>query len=102
MLRIATTPQKYLDKVRQFWGFDCLYNGGDPDAWNKWARANPGKRLLVRYGNGGTAQLSRTLQKLAQGLSNVSVDGAESLQHGRVPITHWSNFISAARFLLNR
>ncbi len=102
MLRIAVTPQRYLDKLQQCWGFDCLYNGGDETAWANWAKANPGKRLFIRYGNGGTAERSRRLANIAKGLSNVSVDGSESLAHNRVPITHWNNFLRAATFLMDR
>lgn len=101
MRKIALTPQKYLDNVRQFWGFDCLYNAGDETLWVDWARANPTKQLFIHFGNGGTAARSRRLQDNAKGLSNVSVDGSESVPHDRVPITHWFNRLRAARFLLD-
>jgi outer membrane protein OmpA-like peptidoglycan-associated protein len=101
MRRIALTPQKYLPNVRQFWGFDCLYSTGDETLWVDWARANPSKQLFIHFGNGGTAPRSRRLQGNASGVSNVSVDGSESVPHDRVPITHWFNRLRAARFLLD-
>jgi outer membrane protein OmpA-like peptidoglycan-associated protein len=100
MREIAMTPQKYVDKIRQCWGFDCLYNKGDETAWARWAKANPDKQLFIHFGNGGTAEKSRTLQANAKGLSNVWVDGSETLDHNHVPITHWQKRLEAARFLL--
>lgn len=102
MRQIANTPQKYLDKIQQFWGFDCLYNKGDEQAWFNWARSNADKKLFIRYGNGGTAEKSRKLKVMARRLSNVSVDGSESLGHNQVPITHWTNFLRAASFLQDK
>ena len=102
MLKIATTPQRYLDKVQQFWGFDCLYNTGVEDAWFNWAKSNPDKKLFIRFGNGGTAEKSRKLKAMARRLTNVSVDGSESLVHNQVPITHWTNFLRAASFLQDK
>jgi hypothetical protein len=102
MRHIALTPQRYLDNLQECWGFDCLYNSGDETQWVDWAKANPAKRLFIHYGNGGTAARSRQLQANAHGLSNVSVSGSESVQHNRVPITHWQERLAAARFLLSR
>lgn len=102
MRQIASTPQKYADKITECWGFDCLYHDIDLTAWVAWARANPDKRLFIHFGDGGTAERSRRLQASARGLSNVSVDGAESLEHNKVPITHWQKRLRAARFLLER
>jgi hypothetical protein len=104
MRQIALTPQPHLDKVRQYWGFDCLYDDNDPIQWANWAKGNPNKELFIHYGNGGTAARSRRLQGTATGLGlrNVTVDGSESLPHNRVPITHWHNRLRAARFLLDR
>jgi hypothetical protein len=101
MLKIATTPQKYLDNVKQYWGFDSLYGDGAPGAWSKWASGNGGKKLRIRYGNGGTADHSRTLQTLVGNLSNVDVDGSESTSHNLVPTTYWNKFMRDAHFLLD-
>jgi hypothetical protein len=104
MRQIALTPQKYLDQLQQYWGFDCLYDDADATLWVGWAKANPSKSLFIHFGNGGTAARSRTLQvnAHAQGLSNISVDGSENVDHNHVPITHWQDRLRGARFLLSR
>ena len=102
MRHIAFTPQQYLAKVRQYWGFDCLYNAGDETLWAKWAKANRDKELFVYYGNGGTAARSQQLRANTRSSSNVSVDGSEKIEHNRVPITYWLKRIRAATFLRDK
>jgi hypothetical protein len=101
MRLISATPQPYLDKVREFWGFDCLYNGGDADHWTNWGRANPGKKLFVYYAS-STASQSRALQTRTSGLANVHVEASSTETHNRVPITYWQSRLNAARFFLAR
>lgn len=40
----------YKDKLRQIWGFDCLYGSGE--TWYAWARAQKGVPLYFYYGRG--------------------------------------------------
>jgi len=101
MRHIANSSQQYVDKIQQCWGFDCLYNTGDEDAWMKWAKQNGTKMLFVRYGDGGTDGKSLHLQKMAAKQSNIDVDGRTSTHHNEVPKTYWNTFLSNASFLSN-
>ena len=97
---IATTSQKYSEKIKQIWGFDCLYGDGDEAAWLKWATDNGGK-VLIRYGSGGTDQKSLNLKRLAANTSNIDVDGDTATDHNNVPKTYWNKFMRGAHFLLD-
>ncbi|HEY9639177.1 MAG TPA: hypothetical protein V6C57_01770 [Coleofasciculaceae cyanobacterium] len=99
MRQLATSPQQYTTRIRECWGFDCLYNTGDEQIWTKWAQQRPGAKLYIHYGNGGTAQKSENLRRIARNLPNIEVQGSTRLAHDRVPITHWRDRILAAPFL---
>lgn len=101
MLQIAKINQQYSDTIQQFWGFDCLYNKGSEDAWTDWAKGNPSKKLIIRYGNGGTDARSKTLKSLAATLGNVDVDGSTATGHNNVPQTYWVDFCKKASFFSN-
>lgn len=101
MRQIATSSQQYLDKIKQFWGFDCLYNRGDEQAWMQWAQQNGQKMLYIRYGNGGTADRSKNLEKMATNQSNIDVGGVIGTPHNTVPKTYWATFMRNASFLTN-
>jgi hypothetical protein len=69
---LAQSNQQYSPLIRECWGFDCMYNGGDASRWGNWARQNPSAKLYNYYRlNTGTAKQSEMLQRL--NLSNVSV-----------------------------
>ncbi len=69
---LAQSNQQYSPLLRECWGFDCMYNGGDASRWGNWARQNPNAKLYNYYRlNSGTAKQSEMLQRL--NLSNVSV-----------------------------
>jgi len=97
MLQMARTAK--VAKVRECWGFDCFYNGGDEGAWANWARSHPSSRLFIHYGNGKTAGKSERLRRM--GVPNVFVEGRTSLAHNLVPKTHWLERLRAATFLGN-
>ncbi len=103
MQQIVMKPQKYTNNIRECWGFDCLYGDTNLQSWIDWAKSRNAK-LYIHYGNGGTAENSEQLKKMAsdQSVSNISVEGIATLEHNRVPITHWRNRLRAARFLLGR
>ncbi len=94
---LATSKDPVAAHVRECWGFDCLYNRGDEDAWAGWARSHPDAKLYIHYGSGGTAKKSLALK--AMGVPNVFVEGSTRLRHGLVPQVHWKERLSAARFL---
>jgi hypothetical protein len=97
MRRLATLPSHNAVAIRECWGFDCLYNGGDEDAWARWARAHPSSRLFIHYGSGGTQTKSEALRRMR--VPNVFVEGRTSLAHNLVPKTHWLARLRAATFL---
>jgi hypothetical protein len=99
MRRVATSPSRYAANVRECWGFDCLYNGGDEDVWARWATDHPFSRVYIHYGNGNTARKSELLR--AKHVPNVFVEGRTSLAHNFVPRTHWQDRLRAAAFLQN-
>ncbi|MGC2658574.1 MAG: hypothetical protein WA324_11510 [Bryobacteraceae bacterium] len=102
MRTIATTTQQYTDNIVELWGFDCLYDDVDPTAWTNWAKGNGQKRLIVRYGSGGTDGHSLSLQKMAAKLSNVDVQGSTGTEHNKVPVTYWQRFMRQAIFFADK
>jgi hypothetical protein len=101
MLSIARGHGAYENRIKQCWGFDCLYNDADPQHWADWARMHPDATLFVHYGNGGTDERSRKLAAIAsrEHLPNVSVSGSTSILHNSVPIKNWSGRLGTAAFL---
>lgn len=97
MRQLALGGDRGARNVRECWGFDCLYNRGDETEWARWARAHPGARLYVHYGNGNTARRSELLR--GQGVPNVVVEGSLKLAHGLVPKAHWQERLRTAAFL---
>jgi hypothetical protein len=102
MRQLASTRQRYTARIRECWGFDCLYNRGDEQIWMDWAKQRPNAKLYVHYGNGGTAKRSENLKYLARNLPNIAVEGSTRLGHNLVPITHWRNRILSAPFLMSK
>lgn len=98
MRRLATTPSRFESIIKECWGFDCLYNGGDENAWASWAKAHPSSRLYIHYGSGGTATRSEALRR--KSVPNISVEGSVKLAHNSVPKTHWQERLRAS-FLSN-
>lgn len=97
MRRLALSTQRYSTQIRECWGFDCLYNGGDPDLWATWASQDPRRRLYVYYLR-STERLSKKLQ--AKNLPNVVVRQS-SRGHNWVPINHWGERIRNATVFRN-
>jgi hypothetical protein len=69
-------------RVGECWGFDCLYNDGDPTFWADWAKANPRSTVRVFY-HGSTSENSQTLAGIAdkKGLKNVFVKESDAIAH---------------------
>src|SRR5207244_4917477 len=121
---LALLKHRYTPLIRECWGFDCMYNGGDGKAWGDWARNNPNAKLYTYYRNtrgGGTREESEILQ--CYNLSNVTVVPLHPekisadqvlvscpgvplqpgrISHEQVPITYWRSRIQGAPFLLKR
>jgi hypothetical protein len=100
MRQLATwsPPQCYTAHIRECWGFDCLYNSGDEDAWARWAKSRPEVRLFVYY-LGSTAARSQHLRQ--RNVPNVFVAKSTAPSHNWVPITHWRVRLEGSPFLQN-
>ncbi len=121
MLQIALNNDSYTAKVKECWGFDCLYSGRNrengqkyftqPQDWMRWAKSNKDKRLFVYYSD-STAQESQYLERNSKILGNVFVQeswaqasdfrGKQISPHGMIPMTHWRERLQQARFLLDK
>jgi hypothetical protein len=106
MRTLVGMTHRYSDKIRECWGFDCLY--GDirvPNAWRTWARSHPAAKLYV-YFLCSTATNSKHLQGTGDPAiappANVTVEFSRAPSHSRVPITHWPDLLQKAPFLQNR
>ncbi len=117
MLRLALANHRYADRIRECWGFDCLYSGyadkaktrklfTQPQKWIEWAESHKTQRLFIYY-KGSTAAESKYLEKKARdkNLLHMNVFIEESTRapnHCWVPIEHWKHRIQGAGFLLDR
>jgi hypothetical protein len=94
MRAIATSTGEYARRIRECWGFDCLYGDADPGSWKRWAQAHPDARLYVHYtATAGTVSHSEQLHKA--GLPNVRVALVREA-HCDVPKAYWQRRIQAA------
>lgn len=103
MLNIASSGNRTVANIQQYWGFDCLY--GEKDEWIKWAKSksNKDKWLFIYYKN-STKTESRRLETdaIKQRLFNVLVSESEACNHCLIPITHFKDRLQKAPFLSNR
>ncbi len=100
MLLLATSSQQYTPRIRECWGFDCLYGRARGEeverAWARWARSRPSAKLYISY-LASTAERSQRLMK--ERLPNVFVARSTAQDHDHVPITHWKERTRGAPFL---
>ncbi len=96
MRQLAIGSDAAAARVRECWGFDCLYNTGDERLWAAWARGRPGNRLFVYY-LGSTATRSANLR--AMRVANISVARSTARSHDLVPIEHWGTRLAGATML---
>jgi hypothetical protein len=90
MRQLALSSQTAATRIRECWGFDCLYGTraeDDADAWTRWARLNPSARLFVYYLDTTTTMSTKLA---ARRLPNVVVERSRARDHFWVPITHWT------------
>jgi hypothetical protein len=101
MRRIAGGNDKALTNLRECWGFDCTYNGGDDSFWANWAKARPSARCYIYYIKGSpTAKLAESLR--SKRVVNAIVLPSRDGRHNYVPITHWKERLHGAPFLRTR
>lgn len=95
---MAGDTDKALASLRECWGFDCTYNGGDDTFWSGWARKRPSAKCYFYYiKRSQTAALSESLRNM--GVANALVQQSKGSRHNYVPITHWLERIRGAAFL---
>lgn len=101
MRRIAGGSDKALANLRECWGFDCTYNGGDDSFWADWAKRRPSARCFIYYIKGSpTAKLAESLRN--KGVANAIVLPSKDGRHNYVPITHWKERLQGAPYLQMR
>jgi hypothetical protein len=96
MRRIALGLDAQAQRIRECWGFDCLYNTGDPESWARWARSKSGVRLFVYY-LGSTEKFSTQLRSMR--VPNVTVERSTARGHNFVPLAHLKERVRQALFL---
>lgn len=98
MRRISGGTGAAVAKLRECWGFDCTYNGGDDAYWARWARGKPdGKCYFYYIPKSQTARLSESLRDMR--VPNAIVVPSKEARHNYVPITYWSERLRGADFL---
>jgi peptidoglycan hydrolase-like protein with peptidoglycan-binding domain len=101
MRTLALSGQRYAQNIKECWGFDCTYNGGDDTLWARWAKSRADAKLFIYYIAGSRTQIE-ALKLRAKNVPNVSVIASRTGSHNRVPITHWEERLRGADFLANR
>lgn len=97
MRTLALSSNNYARRIKECWGFDCTYNGGDEVLWSRWARSRPDARLFIYYiKHSPTAPKAEALARTRT--PNVAVL-TSPVTHNWVPIKHWRERIEAANFL---
>jgi peptidoglycan hydrolase-like protein with peptidoglycan-binding domain len=91
MRRAAMNGGKYSSKIRECWGFDCLYDSVDPAGWSSWAKANPSARLYFYWKDTKTFPNARKLYLMK--LPNVQIAKSDK-GHMHVPIRYWKERLS--------
>ncbi|HYI94833.1 MAG TPA: penicillin-insensitive murein endopeptidase [Bryobacteraceae bacterium] len=86
MRMAATRGGKYSAKIRECWGFDCLYDGVDAAAWSAWAKSHPKSKLYFYWKDTKTWPNARKLD--AMKLPNLRVTKSDK-GHMHVPIRYW-------------
>lgn len=99
MRQLALMKHRYSANIREFWGFDCLYNPADPKLW-KTAMSGRNAQLFIYFLN-STARISQDLGGKGKP-PNIQVERSSAKGHGLVPITHWKPRLQQADFLLNK
>jgi extensin-like protein len=105
MRPLAIRTHRYSGKLRECWGFDCLYHPCDAEIWRQWAIGHTNVALYV-YWLGSTAVQSRDLQGAGSPPvpppANVKVQHSSAPDHNHVPLAHLKERIQQAAFLQNK
>jgi peptidoglycan hydrolase-like protein with peptidoglycan-binding domain len=77
---------KHSTKIRECWGFDCLYDGSAASNWSSFAKAHPDAKLYFYWHDTKTLPQVRALEKAK--LANVTVKKSDK-GHMYVPIRYF-------------
>jgi hypothetical protein len=99
MRQLALMKHRNSANIREFWGFDCLYNPADPKLWRA-AMVGRNAQLFVYYLN-STARISQDLGGKGKP-PNIQVERSSARGHGLVPIAHWKTRLQQADFLRDK
>jgi hypothetical protein len=99
MRRVALGKHPYANQIRECWGFDCLYEGDDPEQWADWADHHRNAKLFIHHLD-STKKHSNDLKD--KSCSNVFVERSTTKKdpgHCWVPKEHWRQRAQASAFL---
>jgi hypothetical protein len=117
MLKIALSNNRYVAKIQECWGFDCLYSGYADKAktkklftqaenWLAWAKSYKTKKLFIYFCDAkncqSTKRESEYLANNAEKPSNVIVERSSAKDHFWMPLAHWKERIRNTPFLPER
>jgi hypothetical protein len=110
MRRIVTAGDRAAQRIRECWGFDCMYGSEDPEAWKSWAAQDAKRRFYHYYLVGRNKKGDKLvpwyhteiLRRLATdaGLRNVVLEQAK-VTHCQVPLTFFRKRLEASAYLDN-
>lgn len=105
MRRLVQMTHRYSSKIRECWGFDCLYDSCDAAVWRQWGLGNPSLKLFIYY-LGSTSVNSRDLEGKGKPAipppANVTVEPSSTPNHGKVPTTYLPALLQRATFLSSK
>lgn len=97
MRTLALSGGRYSKLIKECWGFDCTYNGGDDSLWAQWAKSHHDSKLFIYYIRGSqTAIQAESLKR--KRVANVFVLPA-TVSHNHIPNKYWRERLQAADFL---
>ena len=83
MRKICLQPNPlYGTRIRECWGFDCLYGG--VQTWYSWATKNAGAKLFIYYKE-STMGNAKQLAAMSRHLPNVIIQKSAASNHYLVP-----------------
>jgi peptidoglycan hydrolase-like protein with peptidoglycan-binding domain len=94
MRQLAMGKNRCANKIKECWGFDCLYFTGDETLWAQWAKSRPDARLFIHY-QSSTRERSEKLKR--KPAPNITVARSAAKGHNWVPIHHWQERLAAIR-----
>ena len=104
MRQLAQMNHRYSKNIIEFWGFDCLYNSGDPALWRT-IMTDRNAELSIHFLSSTAANslnLAGKGRPPIQPPPNIKVERSKAKRHGLVPITHWKEKLQQSALLRNK